>query len=47
MMTTSTRTFLSNLFTSISPSGFRETFVNAVSDKAIWTATGTSPLAGR
>jgi ketosteroid isomerase-like protein len=46
-MTPPNRTFLSNLLTSISSAGFRESFTKALSDNAIWTATGTLPLAGR
>jgi ketosteroid isomerase-like protein len=46
-MSTSTQTILTHLFTSISTSGFRETFLNALSDDVIWTATGSSPLSGR
>ena len=46
-MASPTRTFFTNLFASISTSGFREDFLIALSDDIVWTATGTSPLAGR
>ena len=47
MSTATTRVFVENLFTSIAESGFRDTFLNALSNDVVWTATGTSPLSGR
>ena len=47
MSTTTTRVFVENLFASIANSGFRDTFLNALSDDVVWTATGTTPLSGR
>ena len=46
-MSTSTRTFLTSFFNSISSSGFRETFHDALSYDVVWTATSTSPSGGR
>lgn len=45
--TASTRAFLHNLFASISHAGFGETFLEALAENVIWTATGDSPLGGR
>lgn len=46
-MSTSTRTFLTSLFNSISSSGFNETFLDTLSYDVVWTATGTSLLSGK
>ena len=44
---TSTRTFITNLFSNISQEGLGNSFIDSLSDKVIWTATGSSPLSGR
>ena len=47
MSTITTRAFVENLFAAIAGSGFRETFLQSLSDDVVWTATGSSPLSGR
>jgi uncharacterized protein len=44
--TETTRTFVTNLFNSISQEGLGPKFVAALSDDVIWKATGSSPLSG-
>ena len=44
--TQSTRIFLSTLFSSVHTDGFGSSFQKALSENVVWTATGTSPLAG-
>ena len=47
MSTATTRAFVENLFASIAASGFRETFLDSLSDDVVCTATGSNPLSGR
>jgi hypothetical protein len=47
ILSTSTRTFLTHLFNSISSSDFREIFLDTLSDDVVWTATSRSPLSRR
>ena len=44
--TLSTRNFLSGLFATVHEHGFNTSFQDALSEDIIWTATGSSPLAG-
>lgn len=44
---TATRATLERVFAHVSESGFGEDFAAALSDELVFTATGTSPLAGR
>ena len=45
--TDKTRTFITNLFNTISSHGFGKDFLDSLSDSLVWTATGTSPVSGR
>ena len=41
-----TRTFIEILFSDLGAEGFNHRFYHALSEDIVWTATGTSPLAG-
>ncbi len=44
---TSTRTFITNLFSDFAHKGLGSHFLDSLSDEVVWTATGSSPLSGR
>jgi len=46
-MTTNTATVLRDLFAAAEQSGFGEAFLDRLSDDVVFTATGTSPVAGK
>lgn len=46
-MATETKTFINNLFGNIANEGWSTKFADALDDELVFTATGTSPLAGR
>jgi len=45
--TEATRATLERIFSSLEESGFGQPFLDVLSDDLVWTATGSSPVAGR
>jgi ketosteroid isomerase-like protein len=45
--TAATRATLERIFSTLAERGFGEAFLDALSDDLVWTATGSSPVAGR
>src|SRR4051812_22420620 len=45
--TAATRATLERIFSTLAQAGFGEPFLDVLSDDLVWTATGTSPVAGR
>ena len=45
--TDKTRTFITDLFNTISDKGFGKEYLDSLSDSLVWNATGSSPVSGR